>query len=288
MNNVGEAFQGNNLLDSVRALFNNHVQVFSWDEIMELFRADEFVELGFRINTWRFGLFEGTEIPEHIRVGAKGMLPTVLPLLASHKLEQSVEKLRIIIGMLDEHPSIYTASRFKFDLDEVERLLKHELSRGIGLFIERESVQLFALSERGWDRTLVKFPNSRKDIDRAAKCLALEQPMASVFHSMRILEPGLFSLVKHMKVTTVKPTDSWGIIIGKIESHMTAMNKQPPPLWVKNRQFYSEAAAQFQYFKDAWRNDSFHVRADLDLDDAKNIHGATRTFMEHISKRLRA
>jgi hypothetical protein len=51
-------------------------------------------------------------------------------------------------------------------------------------------------------------------------------------------------------------------------------------------QFCSEAASQFRYFKDAWRNHVAHSRASYDSREAFAIWEHTRDFMCSIAKRL--
>jgi hypothetical protein len=51
--------------------------------------------------------------------------------------------------------------------------------------------------------------------------------------------------------------------------------------------FLSEAAKEFRYFKDAWRNHSAHGRAAYDENDARKVLIHVRDFMEHISTRLK-
>jgi hypothetical protein len=51
--------------------------------------------------------------------------------------------------------------------------------------------------------------------------------------------------------------------------------------------FYSEAAKEFVYFKEAWRNHAMHGRASYDENDARKVMTHVREFMTVLSKHLK-
>lgn len=51
-------------------------------------------------------------------------------------------------------------------------------------------------------------------------------------------------------------------------------------------QFLSEAAKEFFYFKDGWRNYVAHARGTYDEHQAASVLEHTRTFMNHLSTEL--
>jgi hypothetical protein len=51
-------------------------------------------------------------------------------------------------------------------------------------------------------------------------------------------------------------------------------------------QFLSEAAKEFFYFKDGWRNYVAHGRAAYDEHQALGVLEHTRSFMNHLATRL--
>jgi hypothetical protein len=94
---------------------------------------------------------------------------------------------------------------------------------------------------------------------------------------MRVLEQGLLWLAKEVHagpfpLTLTKPVEleSWERIIANIQDRIDAElgpSKQgqpprPPKTAERDEQlaFYSRAAAEFRYFKDAWRNHTMHNR----------------------------
>ena len=52
------------------------------------------------------------------------------------------------------------------------------------------------------------------------------------------------------------------------------------------KRFYSEAAVQFTYFKDAWRNYVVHENRIFDEDKALQIFEHVRAFMQSLAMKL--
>ena len=51
--------------------------------------------------------------------------------------------------------------------------------------------------------------------------------------------------------------------------------------------FYTAAAKEFRYFKEAWRNRAVHGRARYSENDAAKIMNHVRDFMGHLATRLK-
>jgi len=128
------------------------------------------------------------------------------------------------------------------------------------------------------------FPEAVKDIDAANRCYALDEWTACVFHSMRVLEHGLRLTAKRFNVDFA--VDSWHKVIKGIEDAIAALrNKQG--LTEEDRKeisYYSDAASQFRYFKDSWRNHVSHGREHYDERDAEKVLTHVREFMQHLAK----
>lgn len=132
----------------------------------------------------------------------------------------------------------------------------------------------------------IAFPSIIIDIEEAGKCLAFELWTASIFHSMRVLEIGLKVLAKELSV----PHDytNWENIINGIEAKIKTVKPTTYGVnWKVKQKFYSEAALQFRYFKDAWRNHVMHVHGPYGEQSAENIFGHTKEFMIHLATQLK-
>lgn len=134
-----------------------------------------------------------------------------------------------------------------------------------------------------------KFRDAIYDIKEAGNCYAHGTYTACVFHLMRALEIALHKLATDLGVTfpTALELENWQNIIEKIESAMRDREKQLPKGAQKSEemQYYSEAAKEFRYFKDAWRNHVSHSRVDYEIHDATKIMEHVREFMRHLASK---
>src|SRR5207253_1328337 len=119
------------------------------------------------------------------------------------------------------------------------------------------------------------FPSTRNDVAEAGNCFAVNRYTACVFHCMRVLEKGLHALVHDLNnrygagITFSKTVEetNWGPIIDEIHNTLTQPKRQnilnPKPTQ-QDLSFYSKAAREFEYFKNAWRDDVSHSRSSYD------------------------
>jgi hypothetical protein len=129
------------------------------------------------------------------------------------------------------------------------------------------------------------FPGAQRDIAAAGRCYALDEWTACVVHVMRALEHGLRWLAKR---AGLKPEDvvgeNWKNVIDKIEKKTRELEQLPrSPAKSENVQFLSEAATQFRWFKDAWRNDAAHAHVSYDERECAPIFLHISDFFRHIA-----
>jgi hypothetical protein len=177
------------------------------------------------------------------------------------------------------------------DLGVELRVLRETIDSGLkNQFIYRypaDKAQVFANWKTEWATVIKTFPSAGKDILECVDLWAMDHPTASVFHAMRVLEHGLRALAQHVGRTF--DIQNWQNIIDEIESEIRDQAKKLPRGQEKNEKlkFLSEAAKEFTYFKDGWRNYVSHNRADYDAHQARSVHEHVRTFMTVLSSRLR-
>ena len=89
-------------------------------------------------------------------------------------------------------------------------------------------------------------------------------------------------------LTVAVEAESWHTIIERIEAKIDEA-RQLPRGEPKNQrlQFLSEAAAEFRYFKDGWRNYASHVKINYDDAQAARVMQHVGTFIELLSKQLK-
>lgn len=141
--------------------------------------------------------------------------------------------------------------------------------------------------EQGGDlfgpEALAAFPDAKRDMAAAVRCIAINEWTACVFHSMRVLEHGLRPMAIRFNVPFA--ADSWHKVIKGIEDGITDLrNKQG--LTEQDRKeitYYSDAASQLRHFKDAWRNHVSHAREHYDDRDAYKVLAHVAEFMQHLA-----
>lgn len=186
--------------------------------------------------------------------------------------------------------SNYTILKFAREMKEVERRILHEMSLPLFMVMSRDKAEYYEKIDLFGSQVSANFPATVYDIEESGNCYATGRYTASVFHLMRVLEKGLHAFARELKITFPTPLEleNWQNIIEKIESEIKELNKLPKGQQKSDElQFYSEAAKEFRYFKDAWRNHVAHSRERYDERQAKRILEHVRDFMEHIAARIK-
>lgn len=130
---------------------------------------------------------------------------------------------------------------------------------------------------------LTKFPDALADMRAACNCYSVGEFTASVFHLMRMAELALRELATELNITNTD-LEQWKNIIDQIESEIRKLEQQPKTQQRNERlATYSKAAAQFWYFKNAWRNHVSHARASYDETQVLEILRAVESLMDHLS-----
>ena len=127
------------------------------------------------------------------------------------------------------------------------------------------------------------FPSTAMDIKAAGSCLACNQGTACVMHLMRVLEVGLNALARELGVSFERR--EWENVINDLDKAIKAINGPHAGTdWRKRQQFYSEAATDFRYFKNAWRNYAMHAHEHYDASEARTIFDHVGAFMIHLAE----
>jgi hypothetical protein len=137
-----------------------------------------------------------------------------------------------------------------------------------------------------WVDVFTAFESTKDDAWAATDCLALGHGTASVFYLMRVLEKGLNALA--VEVGRDFERQQWNTIIEGIECDIKNYRKTTPKSAERDDRikFLSEAAKEFMYFKDGWRNYVSHSRTSYDPDQALGTLHHVRAFMSVLSTRL--
>jgi hypothetical protein len=181
----------------------------------------------------------------------------------------------------------YKYSEYKCDIGCLQDVIDNELGDIVFGFLPPDRSSYFQQDELFGPEVNARFPSAVADIKDAGNCYAHGTDTACVMHLMRVLELGLKSLAKAFKFKSDHA--NWGALIDQIETKIRDIEKKKrkPRNWRADRQFYSEAAKDFRYVKDAWRNYAMHVHERYDGPQALSIMNHVRELMQHIATRLK-
>jgi hypothetical protein len=143
------------------------------------------------------------------------------------------------------------------------------------------------------DRVVNAFPRASEEIRLGGTCLAAGLYTACVFHAMRAAEIGVRSLGTDLKIKIKgdKPIElaEWREILDGIATAVRDIENLPNSTPTKDADllFYSEAAAQFRFFKNGWRVRVAHARASYNEPQAIEAIDHVRSFFEILATRLK-
>lgn len=202
-----------------------------------------------------------------------------LGLIASPKLINQILKRLPEMSFVRVHESIIN----------IQQMIINEIKDVLLLFIPKNK-SIWLEKENNINSQLIKsFPSAKDDYNEAVLCYVYGQHTAAVFHSMRILEYGLKALAKDLKLKFYR--QNWGKIIQKIKDEInneikTLSNQPKDPSRTERLKFLSNAAQEFTYFKDGWRNYVMHGDDKYDESQALSVFNHVKAFMVHLSKCL--
>ena len=203
------------------------------------------------------------------------------------ELPMSLKYFKTLRAKLTEPECKY--GEYEQEIDVLQGRVDHEMEDVIFGFIPAAHAPYFQNKELFGAKVNSNFSSAAKDIKDAGNCYANSNYTASVFHLMRTLEIALHVLAKSLNITFPAAIElgNWKNRIDKIDAAIKALEQLPKSAQKsEDLQFYSEAAKEFRYFKDAWRNHVAHSRQDYDVHDASKIMEHVKDFMQHLATRL--
>ena len=261
-----------------------------WDMLKD--DAANFVELGWRINNaellWSF-LAEEAAPGQEPKLNAEGQtelraeLHEMLGLAKRLALPTSMKLIGRRLLYDDNLPG--TVSEFSV----IVEVLKDELSSKLFLFVPSERAPFWEKDDLLGDKAKVAFPRATAELRSAGSAYAAGLPEGSIFYAMRAVEHGLRSLAAD--VDLIFDVQNWQNIINEIEAAIEGWRKNGIPNMDKatkdaRLQFLSEAAKEFAYFKDGWRNYVAHAKVPYTEHQAHTVLNHVADFIERLSENL--
>jgi HEPN domain-containing protein len=192
---------------------------------------------------------------------------------------------------------VFSLHELNFQLRELDKDIRKSFAGTQFLMIPASEARYFNNKQPFGETVHGSFPSSRHDVRESWNCFALGRYTACVFHSMRVLEKGLHALVHDLNNNhsagivfseTVEEAN-WGNIISEIQLALEnpKRTKRLNPIPDKGRMgFYSRASLEFEYFKNAWRDDVSHSRKSYDESSARSVMNHVEAFMRILAERL--
>lgn len=175
------------------------------------------------------------------------------------------------------------------EFDVVAEVLKDEIEGRLFLFVPEDRSAFWEKDDLLSDQAKIKFPRATAELRSAGNAYAAALAEGSIYYSMRALEHGLHALAN--SVERKFDAQNWQNIINEIESQVENWRKNGIPGMEKatkdaRLQFLSEAAKEFAYFKDGWRNYVAHVKVSYTQGQARIVLAHVTDFIEHLSIQL--
>ncbi len=133
------------------------------------------------------------------------------------------------------------------------------------------------------DAVADRFPAAIDDMESAGKCLALDQPTASVFHLMRVMEVGLKVIAIELGIPYAP---SWESYLKQISSRIEQRHADKSDEWKAQEPLFRDVMGDLQAIKIAWRNPTMHVVKRYTSAEAKDIYAAVKAFMTRLTDHL--
>lgn len=268
---------------------DNPYKLWSLFELLRV-HAEKFIDLGeclhdMRVIFWPDTDDEGNPVPisDESKQELKAILNRLLTICRTHDLPVSQSMITDRInGELPTEESEYNCL-----IDVVRK----ELQSKLFLFIPSYRAIYHEKDDLVSDIVKNAFPSVTSEIRSAANCFASALPTACVFHAMRASEIGIKALGKDLKIVLPKNKPikfaQWGDILAAIENSIKQIQQQTTSAQRnEDLAFYSEAAAQFMFFKNAWRNEVAHAHSVYTESQAKEVIEHVTSFFEILAKRL--
>jgi hypothetical protein len=223
-------------------------------------------------------------VPNDLKGTAERIVRYIEKNVKPFEFDAALDRIQHITTALQADSSLATIST---ELRVLSEVIEDQAGRRHFIYVPLAKADYFmAPDEIFSDAVFRAFPCASYDIIEACSCYAAGRNTACVFHSMGILQQGLYALASDVGVVFAEgiELENWKNVIDGIEKKIRELEGMKTGQ-VKDAKLkaYSEAAVQFRYFKDAWRNHVAHLRATYDDDQAHSTLVHVRDFMKQLT-----
>jgi hypothetical protein len=173
------------------------------------------------------------------------------------------------------------------------RAVTGELKNRLFLFVPHHQAKFYENDQLVSEQVLGAFPKASEEIRLSGTSYATGLNSACVFHAMRAAEIGLRALGNSINLVLKngKPIElaEWREILDGLNAAVLKIENLPnnTPNKEADQHFYSEASAQFRFFKNGWRVRNAHGRASYTEQQALEVINHVVSFFEILAARLK-
>ena len=226
----------------------------------------------------------GTMIPKTLAYGL-GLLRQVCILSDMDAVLPEIERLEQLVwpsepGMPKAHPMGVAQA-----INHLITRVQDELDAQYFFHLTQTDVHYYQSPTPFGEVAATRFQRASEDISEAAKCLALQRPVACVFHLMRVMELGVQAYGKKMKVAIDPQSENWSKIMDHVGKGIKAMPVDTPRRKAKKAK-YALVAATLDHVRIAWRNEVMHPKQTYTRQEAFDMFNAVRVFINELAETI--
>lgn len=166
--------------------------------------------------------------------------------------------------------------------------VEDELSLRTYLALEPTEAERYTKPLEGWEEVVMRFENSKRDIEEMNRCFALCRYTASMFHALHVAEWGAVALGTYIGVSD--PKLGWGPTERKLRELLKAGHLKLPASLTGKFEFLEQMGREIDSMVLAWRHKVDHAanhlaivpNAEFTPDIAQHIIDSVRVFMNRL------
>lgn len=169
-------------------------------------------------------------------------------------------------------------------LDFIQLQLMDELNRMKLYLVPENLAPLYENEIPFGQKVFDNFPSAVRDSQNAARCLAIGQPTAAMFHLTRVMERGLEAYAAKLGIPY---SPSWESYIKHLNNHIAVDWSKKEKVWKSSEPFHKDILGDITAIKIAWRNPTVHISDDYSFEEAMRAYSAVNGFMERLAGKVK-
>lgn len=166
-------------------------------------------------------------------------------------------------------------------------LIEQELASKFVFAVSPKDVSWAEPGNHFGDGVGAKFPSLVTEINEACLCLALDRTTVSAFHSIRCLEAGIRAICRCLGIDDpTKGTErSWGSIQNSLTDKMAELWPDAKAKMSDEYRMFDRVIAALKAFQNPYRNETMHLDAEYNSDEARHIMEMVKGFLGQVAKK---